>query len=94
MVSKLIDGTFPDYQDFVPKDNNYKLTINYKLRAGVVYLIYIIPMDKFQAIKLFLTKNLVEVYASGEARGVGKETTLLYSRGESMYFLIMIIVFQ
>ena len=73
MVSKLIDGTFPDYQDFVPKDNNYKLTINAKLLADVVDRISIITMDKFQAIKLFLSKNLVEVSASGEARGVGKE---------------------
>ena len=73
MISKLIDGTFPDYQDFIPKENSHKLTINAKLLADVVDRISIITMDKFQAIKFFLSKDLVEISASGESRGVGKE---------------------
>ncbi|MDR0296402.1 MAG: DNA polymerase III subunit beta [Rickettsia sp.] len=74
MISKLIDGTFPDYQGFIPVDNNYKLTINTKLLADVIDRVATITIDKFQAIKLTLSKDLLEITASGEARGEAKET--------------------
>lgn len=73
MVSKLIDGTFPEYEAFIPQNNNYKLIIDAKLLADVVDRIATITMDKFQAIKLSLSRNVIEIFASGEARGVGRE---------------------
>ncbi|WP_341754162.1 DNA polymerase III subunit beta [Candidatus Tisiphia endosymbiont of Dioctria rufipes] len=73
MVSKLIDGTFPDYQAFIPVENNYKLTINTKLLADAIDRVATITIDKFQAIKLILSKDLLEITASGKARGVAKE---------------------
>lgn len=73
MVSKLIDGTFPDYQAFIPTENNYILTINAKLLAEVIDRVATITLDKFQAIKFILSKDLLELTASGEARGVAKE---------------------
>ncbi|KAJ6645019.1 Beta sliding clamp, partial [Pseudolycoriella hygida] len=73
MISKLIDGTFPDYQVFIPTDTNYTLTINTKLLSEVIDRVAIITIDKFQAVKLTLTKDSVEVTASGESRGVAKE---------------------
>ncbi|WP_341758609.1 DNA polymerase III subunit beta [Candidatus Tisiphia endosymbiont of Ditula angustiorana] len=73
MVSKLIDGTFPDYQAFIPVENNYKLTINTKLLTDAIDRVATITIDKFQAIKLILSKDLLEITASGEARGVAKE---------------------
>ncbi|WP_425363614.1 DNA polymerase III subunit beta [Candidatus Tisiphia endosymbiont of Hybos culiciformis] len=82
MVSKLIDGTFPDYQGFIPVENNYKLTINTKLLVDVIDRVATITIDKFQAIKLTLSKDLLEITASGEARGVGKET-IPYSLDEN-----------
>ncbi len=82
MVSKLIDGTFPDYQGFIPAINNYKLTINTKLLADVIDRVATITVDKFQAIKLILSKKSLEVTAYGEARGVAKEI-IPYSLNES-----------
>lgn len=73
MVSKLIDGTFPDYQAFIPTENNYKLIINTKLLADVIDRVATITVDKFQAIKFLLSKNSIEITASGESRGVAKE---------------------
>ncbi|WP_341764265.1 DNA polymerase III subunit beta [Candidatus Tisiphia endosymbiont of Beris chalybata] len=76
MVSKLIDGTFPDYQSFIPVDNNSKLTINTKLLSEVIDRVATITIDKFQAIKLVLSKDSVEITASGETRGIAKEVIL------------------
>jgi len=74
MISKLIDGTFPDYQNFIPKDTKYQLTIDAKLLANVIDRVSTISIDKFQAITLVLSRDAIEVTASGEARGVAKET--------------------
>ncbi len=73
MISKVIDGTFPDYQAFIPTENNYKLTINAKLLSDVIDRVSSITIDKFQAIKLILSKDFVEMNASGESKGVAKE---------------------
>jgi len=76
LVSKLIDGVFPGYSDFIPKENNNKLTINTKLLAETIDRVSSITVDKFRAIKIILTKDMVEITASGESRGVGKEVIL------------------
>lgn len=80
MVSKLIDGTFPDYHTFIPVENNYKLTVNTKLLSEVIDRVSTITIDKFQAIKLILSQDSVEVTASGEARGAAQE--IIPSSGE------------
>ncbi len=73
LISKLIDGTFPDYSAFIPLENKNKLIINSKVLADVVERIATITVDKFRAIKMLLTPALIEITASGEARGSGKE---------------------
>lgn len=76
MISKLIDGTFPDYHSFIPAANPHKLTINAKVLAEAVERIATINADKFRAIKILLTTDYLEITASGEARGSGRETII------------------
>jgi DNA polymerase-3 subunit beta len=73
MISKLIDGTFPEYSAFIPLENKSKLTINSKVLADVAERVATITVDKFRAIKMLLTPSVIEVTASGEARGSGRE---------------------
>ncbi len=80
MISKLIDATFPDYTSFFPKNNPYKLTVSTKALAQSIDRIATITVDKFRAIKISFTDEGIEVVASGEARGSGKEK-IPYSTG-------------
>lgn len=74
MISKLIDGIFPEYSSFVPEDNENKLTINTKLLAGAINRVATVTVDKFGAVKLFINNKEIYITASGEAKGAASET--------------------
>ncbi len=73
LISKLIDGTFPEYSSFIPTENVNKLTINTKILADIIDRVATVTIDKFRAIKLFVNDSSLKVTASGEAKGAATE---------------------
>jgi DNA polymerase-3 subunit beta len=73
LISKLIDGTFPDYESFIPANNENKLVINTKLLADAIDRVATVTVDKFRAIKLVLKDSNLTITASGEAKGAANE---------------------
>ncbi len=73
LISKLIDGTFPEYSSFIPTENQSKLTVNAKLLASAIDRVATVTVDKFRAVKLFIGNESMEITASGEAKGVASE---------------------
>ena len=84
LISKLIDGTFPEYSSFIPTDNENKLTISTKLLAGAIDRVATVTIDKFRAIKMSIDSKLMEITASGEAKGAASEN-LLFSEEDNSY---------
>lgn len=78
MVSKLIDGTFPEYNSFIPATSSNKLIVSTELLAGAINRVATITVEKFRAIKMLFGNDLVEISASGEAQGKASER-LTYS---------------
>ena len=74
MISKLIDGIFPEYSSFIPEDNKNKLTINTKLLSGAIDRVATVTVDKFRAVKVSINNQGVIITASGEAKGAASET--------------------
>ena len=72
-ISKLIDGSFPEYQSFIPTSNESKLVINTKLLANAIDRVATVTVDKFRAVKLFIGNESMEITASGEAKGAASE---------------------
>lgn len=77
MISKLIDGSFPEYHTFIPENNPHKLVINAKILASVVDRVATVTVDKFRAVKLMCDDKTLQVYASGETRGVAHENMMI-----------------
>ena len=73
IISKLIDGTFPDYQVFIPVSNDNKLSISATLLKEVVDRVATVTAEKFPAIKMSIMEDQLELYAHGEARGLANE---------------------
>ncbi len=73
LISKLIDGNFPEYETFIPTSNESKLVINTKLLANAIDRVATVTVDKFRAIKLILTNQQLTITASGEAKGIANE---------------------
>jgi DNA polymerase-3 subunit beta len=52
LTSKLIDGTFPDYERVIPRNNDKSLEIDTKSFASAVDRVSTISMEKGRAVKL------------------------------------------
>ncbi|MCX8281850.1 DNA polymerase III subunit beta [Phyllobacterium sp. 0TCS1.6C] len=55
LTSKLIDGTFPDYQRVIPSGNDKKLTIDRQSFAAAVDRVSTISSERGRAVKLSIT---------------------------------------
>ena len=61
LISKLIDGNFPDYNRVIPKDNNNHLNINREKLLSAVDRVSTIANEKSPSIKIKLLKNLINL---------------------------------
>lgn len=73
LLTKLIDGTFPDYDRVIPYDNDKILQINASAFARAVDRVSTVSSDKTRAIKLETQKNCVILSAVSEENGTAKE---------------------
>lgn len=73
LISKLIEGSFPDYKVFIPVSNNNDLTIPSKILTSVVDRVATVAADKFPAVKLSVMEDQLELAAQGEAKGLAHE---------------------
>jgi len=83
LTSKLIDGTFPDYQRVIPTGNDKKLEIDTKLFAEAVDRVSAISSEKSRAVKLSLgAKSLVLSASSPDAGSATEELEVSYQGGD------------
>ncbi|MDA8232010.1 MAG: DNA polymerase III subunit beta [Magnetospirillum sp.] len=73
LTSKLIDGTFPDYERVIPADNDKHLEVDVKAFASAVDRVSAISTEKSRAIKLSVEKGAVTLSASSPESGSAVE---------------------
>ena len=73
LTSKLIDGTFPDYERVIPADNDKMLDVDVKTFAAAVDRVSAISTEKSRAIKMTLQKGAVTLSASSPENGNATE---------------------
>ncbi len=74
LISKLIDGKFPNYIQVIPKNNQKKLEINLKLFLDSVDRVASVSLDKKDGVKFNLTKDILNLSVNNTNSGDGKET--------------------
>ena len=85
IVSKLIDGKFPDYEKVIPKNTSNAFSINRKKFLESINRISTISSDKSKAIKLNLNKNKLTISANNlEEGGSGIEEIEISYNGPSL----------
>ena len=60
-ISKLIDGSFPDYKRVIPKDNNNVLEVHREKLLSAVDRVSTIANEKSPVIKIKLLKNIINL---------------------------------
>ena len=73
LISKLIDGKFPNYLQVIPKENQKKLEVNLKNFLNSVDRVASVSLDKKDGVKFKLTKNKLDLSVNNTNSGDGKE---------------------
>ena len=73
LTSKLIDGTFPDYERVIPADNDKVLEVDCRAFAQAVDRVSAISTEKSRAIKLAVERGSLVLSASSPENGSATE---------------------
>jgi len=73
LTSKLIDGTFPDYERVIPADNDKIMVVDCKSLSQAVDRVSAISTEKSRAIKLAVDKGGITLSASSPESGSAVE---------------------
>ena len=73
LTSKLIDGTFPEYERVIPKDNDKILRVGVKDFADAVGRVAAISSERSRPIKMSLATDLLTLSAASPEQGTASE---------------------
>ncbi|MDC3119564.1 DNA polymerase III subunit beta [Candidatus Pelagibacter sp.] len=74
LISKLIDGKFPNYIQVIPKNNQKKLEIDLQAFLNSVDRVASVSLDKKDGVKFNLSKDTLNLSVNNTNSGDGKET--------------------
>ena len=74
LISKLIDGKFPNYLQVVPRENKKKLEANLKIFLDSVDRVASVSLDKKDGVKFNISKNILNLSVNNTNSGDGKES--------------------
>ena len=84
LISKVIDGKFPDYQKVVPKENTKTLTVSSKDFISSVERVASVSIDRKEGVKLELSKDKLKLSVNSTNSGDGNEVVAAKYDGEDL----------
>jgi DNA polymerase-3 subunit beta len=84
MTSKLIDGTFPDYQRVIPEANDKELTVPVKLFAEAIDRVSTVSTEKSRAVKISLSTGKAVVAANSPDNASANEELAVEYDGDAL----------
>ena len=84
LTSKLIDGTFPDYERVIPAGNDKTLSVDTKSFASAVDRVATIATEKSRAVKLSLQGSTLTLSASSPENGSASEEVEVTYDGDEL----------
>ncbi len=101
LVSRLVDGDFPDYQAVVPKKQDKYLIVDKDSLVGALRRVSVLVSDKTRGIKFSLSNGNLELSASNPDLGEAREELSADYKGERLnigfnarYFLDVLAVLK
>ena len=84
LTTKLIDGTFPDYQRVIPQGNDKILELDAKTLAQAVDRVSAISSEKSRAVKLALASGILTLSAHSPDSGSAEEELEVSYSGDGL----------
>lgn len=80
LVTKLIDGKFPDYQRVIPQTLRNQIAVNRTSLMQAMQRVAILTNEKFRGVRLLLTENSLKIVAANaEQEEAQEEIEVAYS---------------
>lgn len=84
LVSRLLDGVFPDYQRVIPEGNDRDLVLPRMAFAGAVDRVATLTEEKTRALRLDVSPNQLVVSSRDPYRGGAQESLAVKFKGEPL----------
>jgi len=82
LVSKLIEGNYPNYRQVIPAESRERITIERELLLTAVRRVSLLSSDKSNSVKLVFTKNNLEITANTPDIGESHESLAISYKGK------------
>jgi DNA polymerase-3 subunit beta len=84
LVSKLIEGTYPNFRQVVPTETKERITLERELLLAALHRASIMASDKSQSVKFSFSKNTLTLTANTPDVGEAKETLSVNYKGKEL----------
>ena len=84
LVSKLIDGKFPDYTRVIPSGNKNKLVIERETLRQSLLRAAILSNEKFRGVRWVLTDGMLKIVSSNTEQEEAEETIEVEYKGDAL----------
>ena len=84
LTSRVMEGTYPNYQQVIPKDNSKKATVERSALEAALRRVAVLSRDKTNAVRITLDSGLLTLYTSNPDLGEATEELPVQYRGESL----------
>jgi DNA polymerase-3 subunit beta len=82
LVSKLIEGNYPNYKQVVPAEAKERITIDRETLLNAVRRVALLSSEKSNSVKLTFTKNNLDITANTPEVGEAKESLPVAYKGK------------
>ncbi len=82
LVSKLIEGNYPNYRQVIPGETKERVTLERELLLTAVRRVALLSSDKSNSVKLIFTKNNLEITANTPEIGEAHESLPVQYKGK------------
>ena len=81
LVSKVIEGTYPNYKQVIPKETSYRVKIDREMLLESLSRASLITNDKNNSVRLKINKNNLEISSSSPELGECRESVAIAHEG-------------
>ncbi|MEI6350989.1 MAG: DNA polymerase III subunit beta [Verrucomicrobiota bacterium] len=82
LVSKLIEGNYPNYRQVIPGETKERVTLERELFLNAVHRVSLLASEKSNSVKLIFSKNNLEIAANTPEVGEAHESLAIPYKGK------------
>jgi DNA polymerase-3 subunit beta len=82
LVSKVVEGNYPNYQQVIPKEGGHRVQLERELLEECVRRAALVTTDKNRLVRFKFTSNQLEIHGSSQEYGEAQEVMAVEYNGE------------